>query len=81
MPVIREVEKYLRSSKEVNWVLDEEAIKKDEIFDGYYAIQTSEKNLKPQMLPLLVSHLCKIKNCSAKCAFSFFYLLINKEGS
>lgn len=24
---------------------DEEAIKKDEMFDGYYGIETSEKNL------------------------------------
>ncbi len=40
--------KYLRSRKEVDWVLDEEAIKKDEMFDGYYAIQTSERNLTPQ---------------------------------
>lgn len=40
--------KYLRSWKEVDWVLDEEAIKKDEMFDGYYAIQTSERNLTPQ---------------------------------
>jgi len=37
--------KYLKSSKDIHWALDEEAIKKDEMFDGYYAIQTSEKNL------------------------------------
>ena len=37
-----------KSSKEVNWALNEEAIKKDEMFDGYYGIETSEKNLKPQ---------------------------------
>jgi len=37
--------KYLKSSKDINWALDEEAIKKDEMFDGYYGIETSEKNL------------------------------------
>ena len=37
--------KYLKGSKDINWTLDDEAIKKDERFDGYYAIQTSEKNL------------------------------------
>jgi len=37
--------KYLKGSGDINWILDDEAIKKDEIFDGYYAIQTSEKNL------------------------------------
>jgi len=37
--------KYLKGSKDINWILDDEAIKKDEIFDGYYGIQTSEKNL------------------------------------
>ena len=37
--------KYLKGSKDINWILDDEAIKKDEIFDGYYGIETSEKNL------------------------------------
>jgi len=37
--------KYLKGSKDIHWALDEEAIKKDEIFDGYYGIETSEKNL------------------------------------
>jgi len=37
--------KYLKSSKDIHWELDEEAIKKDEMFDGYYGIETSEKNL------------------------------------
>ncbi len=41
--------KYLKeiTSGQVDWILDEEAIQKDEKFDGYYGIQTSEKNLKP----------------------------------
>ena len=39
--------RYLKSSREVNWVLDEEAIKKDEIFDGYYTFQTNEKSSNP----------------------------------
>jgi transposase len=37
--------KYLKGSKDIHWILDDEAIKKDEIFDGYYGMQTSEKNL------------------------------------
>jgi len=40
--------KYLKSSKDIYWFLDEEAIKKDEIFDGYYGIETSEKNLSAE---------------------------------
>jgi transposase len=40
--------KYLKSSREVSFILDEEAIRKDERFDGYYGIQTSAENLKPQ---------------------------------
>jgi transposase len=53
--------KYLKSSEDVNWVLDEEAIKKDEMFDGYYAIQTSEKKLKPQDILAAYHHLWKIE--------------------
>jgi transposase len=37
--------KYLKGSQDIAWTLNEEAIKKDEIFDGYYGIQTSQKNL------------------------------------
>jgi transposase len=37
--------KYLKGSQDIAWTLDDEAIKKDEIFDGYYGIQTSQKNL------------------------------------
>ena len=37
--------KYLKSSQYISWTLDEEAMKKDEMFDGYYGIETSEKNL------------------------------------
>jgi transposase len=40
--------KYLKGRGELNWVLDQEAIAKDERFDGYYGIQTSEKELKAQ---------------------------------
>jgi len=41
--------KYLReiTSGQVDWTLDEEAILRDEKFDGYYGIQTSEKDLGP----------------------------------
>ena len=37
--------KYLKGSKDISYILDEEAIKKNEVFDGHYGIQTSEKNL------------------------------------
>ncbi|MCK5768681.1 MAG: hypothetical protein KAH35_09980 [Candidatus Atribacteria bacterium] len=49
--------KYLKGSKDINWTLDDEAIKKDEIFDGYYGIQTSEKNLTEKMFlkPIMTS--------------------------
>ena len=53
--------KYLKSSKDIHWVLDEEAIKKDEMFDGYYGIQTSEKKLKPQDILAAYHHLWKIE--------------------
>lgn len=41
--------KYLKeiTSGEVDWALDEEAILRDEKFDGYYGIQTNEKDLRP----------------------------------
>lgn len=41
--------KYLKeiSSGQVDWTLDEEAVLRDEQFDGYYGIQTSEKDLRP----------------------------------
>lgn len=41
--------KYLKeiTSGQVDWTLDEEAILRDEKFDGYYGIQTSEKDLSP----------------------------------
>ena len=53
--------KYLRSSREVSWVLDEEAIRKDEMFDGYYAIQTSERNLTPKDILEAYHNLWKIE--------------------
>lgn len=37
--------KYLKSNGEESWLLDVDAITKDERFDGYYAIQTSETEL------------------------------------
>lgn len=53
--------KYLRSLREVSWVLDEEAIRKDELFDGYYAIETSERNLTPQDILEAYHNLWKIE--------------------
>jgi len=42
--------KYLKelNSDSIDWALDEEALARDEKFDGYYAIQTSEDDLKAQ---------------------------------
>jgi transposase len=37
--------KYLKEIGNTDWVLDEAALIRDEKFDGYYAIQTSEQNL------------------------------------
>ncbi|MEW5706033.1 MAG: IS1634 family transposase, partial [Actinomycetota bacterium] len=38
--------KYLKNTAPQSWVLDEAAIKKDEAFDGYYGIVTSETELE-----------------------------------
>lgn len=40
--------KYLKATSATNWVLDEAAIKKDEVFDGYYGIVTSETELRAE---------------------------------
>lgn len=42
--------KYLKEIQKENsdWVLDDEAIAKDEMFDGYYGIQTDRKDMKPE---------------------------------
>lgn len=42
--------KYLKNvgGEDLDWVLDEEAIARDERFDGYYGIQTSEQKLGVQ---------------------------------
>jgi len=53
--------KYLKSSKGINWTLDEAVIKKDEMFDGYYRIETSEKNLTTEDVLKAYHTLCKIK--------------------
>lgn len=34
--------------EDLDWILDEKAIARDEMFDGYYGIQTSEQNLAVQ---------------------------------
>lgn len=42
--------KYLKNvgAEKADWILDEQAIAKDEKFDGYYGVQTSERELKVQ---------------------------------
>jgi len=44
-----------------NWVLDEEAIKRDEQFDGYYGIETNEKNLSVEEVLDAYHNLWKIE--------------------
>ena len=48
-------------SRDSDWVLDEEAIKRDEQFDGYYGIQTSEKNLSAEEVMSAYHNLWKIE--------------------
>lgn len=38
--------KYLKNIAKDDWILDEEAAKKDELFDGYYGIATDKKGMK-----------------------------------
>ncbi|HOQ51962.1 MAG TPA: IS1634 family transposase, partial [Candidatus Atribacteria bacterium] len=40
--------KYLKNTSQETWYLDEEALHRDERFDGYYGIETSEQDIKPQ---------------------------------
>lgn len=42
--------KYLKEMGNTDWILDEAALAKDEMFDGYYAIQTSETNLSVEKI-------------------------------
>lgn len=40
--------KYLKNISKETWYLDEEALHRDEKFDGYYGIEISEEDIKPQ---------------------------------
>jgi len=40
-----EGKKYLKETNKLNWELDKDAISKDEMFDGYYAIETSKTGM------------------------------------
>ncbi len=53
--------KYLKGSQDIDWTLDEEAIKKDELFDGYYGIQTSQKKLSAKEILKAYQSLWKIE--------------------
>jgi transposase len=56
--------KYLKEiggSSDRDWVLDEGAILKDQMFDGYYGIQTNEKHLKPEDILDVYKNLWKIE--------------------
>ncbi len=54
--------KYLKEiTGESSWVLDEEAIRRDEQFDGYYGLQTNDHSLKPQDLLDAYHRLWKIE--------------------
>lgn len=53
--------RYLKETGDVDWALDEEAIAKDELFDGYYALQTSKESLSPREVLTIYSDLWKIE--------------------
>lgn len=57
--------KYLKKEAEettdIHWVLDEEGIKRDEQFDGYFGIQTSEQNMKAEEILSAYHTLWRIK--------------------
>ncbi|MDY6895527.1 MAG: IS1634 family transposase, partial [Thermotogota bacterium] len=53
--------RYVKEMGNVDWVLDEEAIARDELFDGYYAFQTSAENLSPQEVLTIYGDLWKIE--------------------
>lgn len=53
--------RYVKETGNVDWALDEEAIARDESFDGYYAIQTSTKRLSPQEVLTIYGDLWKIE--------------------
>lgn len=53
--------RYVKETGNVDWVLDEEAIAKDELFDGYYALQTSATGLSPRDILAVYSDLWKIE--------------------
>lgn len=48
-------------SPESDWVMDHEAIKRDEQFDGYYGIQTNEKKLTAEEVLAAYHNLWKIE--------------------
>jgi len=53
--------RYVKETGNVNWALDEEAIARDESFDGYYALQTSAENLSPLEVLTIYGDLWKIE--------------------
>jgi len=53
--------KYVKETGNVDWTLDEEAITRDESFDGYYALQTSTENLSPREVLNIYGDLWKIE--------------------
>lgn len=53
--------RYVKETGNVDWALDEEAILRDESFDGYYALQTSVTELSPRDILIIYSDLWKIE--------------------
>jgi len=47
--------------KSSDWILDEEAIAKDERFDGYYGIQTDKKEMQPKEIISAYQNLWRIE--------------------
>lgn len=53
--------KYLKETRSIDWALDGQAILNDQMFDGYYGIQVSEKQLKPKDILAAYNNLWKIE--------------------
>lgn len=53
--------KYLKETNSTNWILDEETLIRDQKFDGYYGIQTSDMNLSVEKILTAYHTLWKIE--------------------
>lgn len=53
--------KYIKAEKRGKYILDEKAIERDIVFDGYYAIQSSEENIKAEQIVEAYHRLWKVE--------------------